>query len=133
MSNRLLHRITCGIYEAIGSIQLHFKDGHESQTFGSTTGQQLRCSLEVPEDETITGIRMRHSSKRPSIQNITFDTDQGTEIEFNGKMSDGDWTEFQLDQGELVVGCYGSCWSENQPEIVALGFVVWTPSNTNDN
>ena len=128
LSKRLLHRITCGIYKAIGSIQLHFKDGVDTGTFGNTTGQQLRCSLEVPEDETITGIRIRHSSQNPSIQNITFDTDLGTEIEFNGKMSNGEWSEFTLQPGELIVGCYGSCWSESQPEIVGLGFVVWTPT-----
>ena len=128
MSKRLLHRITCGIYEAISSIQLHFKDGVDTGSFGSTTGQQLRCSLEVPEDEIITGIRVRHSAVHPSIQNITFDTDQGTEIEFNGKMNNGTWSKFTMAPGELVVGCYGCCWSEGQPEIVGLGFVVWTPS-----
>ena len=91
------------------------------------TGQQLKCCLEVPDDEVITGVRIRHSNQRAAIQNITFDTDLGTEIEFNAKMRDGVWTEQILEPGELIVGIYGCCWSESQPEIVGLGFVVWTP------
>ena len=38
LSKRLLHRFTCGIYDAIGSIQLHFKDGVDTGAFGSNTG-----------------------------------------------------------------------------------------------
>ena len=38
LSKRLLHRITCGIYDSIGSIQLHFKDGVDTGGFGSYTG-----------------------------------------------------------------------------------------------
>ena len=37
MSKRFLHRITCGIFDAIGSIQLHFKDGAETEQFGQDT------------------------------------------------------------------------------------------------
>ena len=33
-----------------------------------------------------------------------------------------------MEPGELIVGCYGGCWSEKEPELVALGFVVWTPT-----
>ena len=112
LSNRLIQRITCGIYDAIGSLQLHFKDGVDTGTFGTTSGQQLKCSLEVPEDEVITGVRIRHSNSSAAIQNITFDTDLGTEIEFNAKMSDGEWTEQRIEPGELIVGVYGCCWSE---------------------
>lgn len=36
-NGRRLQRITCGIYEAIGSIKLHFNDGVETQIFGSNT------------------------------------------------------------------------------------------------
>ena len=89
----MIQKITCGIYDAIGSLPLDFKDGTDTGTFGSTSGQQLKCCLEVPDDEVITGIRVRHSNQRAAIQNITFDTDLGTEIEFNAKMSDGVWTE----------------------------------------
>lgn len=128
MSTRFLHRITCGIFDAIGSIQLHFKDGAETVQFGrDTKGQHLKCSLEVPDDELINGVRIRHNASKAAIQNITFDTEQGTEIEFNGKMSDGEWTNFILMPGELIVGCYGCCWSEKEPELVALGFVAWSP------
>ena len=128
MSSRLLQRITCGIYDAIGSIQLHFKDGANTRQFGADSkGVHLKCSLEVPDDEVINGVRIRHNATRAAIQNITFDTEQGTEIEFNGKMSDGDWQNFSLQPGELIVGCYGSCWSEKEPELVSLGFVAWTP------
>ena len=82
----------------------------------------------MPDDEVINGIRIRHNSSRAAIQNITFDTEQGTEIEFNGKMNDGTWSHYTMEPGELIVGCYGGCWSEKEPELVALGFVVWTPN-----
>jgi len=75
MSQRLLLRITCGIYETIGSIQMHFKDGAETEIFGcDSKGNQLKCSLEVPDEEVINGVRIRHNSSRAAIQNITFDT-----------------------------------------------------------
>ena len=42
----------------------------------------------------ITAVRVRHSAdSKGAIQNITFDTDLGTEIEFNAKMRDGQWSE----------------------------------------
>ena len=88
-------------------------DGVDTGAFGSSTGQQLKCSLEVPDDEIITGIRIRHSKSYAAIQNITFDTDLGTEIEFNGKKNDGQTQEFLLEPGEIIVGCYGCCWSES--------------------
>jgi hypothetical protein len=75
---------------------------------------------------------MRHKSSTASIQNITFDTDKGTEIEFNGKLSDGKWTECKLQPGQLIVGCYGCCWSQKQPELVGMGFIVWTPPKANN-
>ena len=127
MSKRVLMRVTCGIYEAISSIQLSFADGIESPTFGCSIGDQLKCPLEIPDDEVITCIRVQHSEENAQIQNITFETDEGTEIEFNGKKSDGRWSEFELAEGELIVGCYGSCRSDAESEIVSLGFVLWTP------
>ena len=75
----------------------------------------------------INKIRVRHTTEPASIQNITFETDQGTEIEFNGKQEDGKWSEIDLERDEVIVGCYGCCWSEKQPEIVGLGFVTWRP------
>ena len=95
-TKRVLKRITCGIYEAIGSIQLQFSDGVQTQQFGTNTGQQLNCSLEVPEGEIVTTVKIRHRSTTASIQNITFITDQGSEIEFSGKLNDGKWTECKL-------------------------------------
>jgi len=51
----------------------------------------------------------------------------GSEIEFNGKLSDGKWTVCKLDKNAQIVGCYGCCWSEKQPEMVGLGFIAWIP------
>uniref|UniRef100_A0A7S3HZE1 Jacalin-type lectin domain-containing protein n=1 Tax=Favella ehrenbergii TaxID=182087 RepID=A0A7S3HZE1_9SPIT len=99
-----------------------------TEEFGKmSTGQQLKCSLEVPVDEKITGIRVRHNPNACQIQNITFDTNEGTEIEFNGKQNTGSWRQFSLSPGQLVVGCYGSYGSEDREAIVGLGFIVWTP------
>ena len=106
---------------------LHFGNGKETPQFGTESGQQLKCSLEVPQGENINRIKVRHKASPASIQNITFETDKGTEIEFNGKLSDGVWSEIALEEGEMIVGCYGCCWSEKQPEIVGLGFVTWRP------
>ena len=57
-SHRRLFRITCGIYDSIGSIELLFKDKSIqtgevlSKEFGKMDhGQQLKCSLEVPSEE----------------------------------------------------------------------------------
>ena len=91
---------------------LHFGNGKETPQFGTESGQQLKCSLEVPQGENINRIKVRHKASPASIQNITFETDKGTEIEFNGKLSDGVWSEIALEEGEIIVGCYGCCWSE---------------------
>ena len=85
-----------------------------------------------PNGENITRIKVRHKSSPASIQNITFETGAGTEIEFNGKLTDGTWTEIALEPSEIIVGCYGCCWSEKQPEIVGLGFVTWKPLSYNN-
>ena len=127
LADHVLQGVTCGIYDAVGSIKLHFGNGEETPQFGTETGQQLKCSLEVPHGENVTRIKVRHKASPASIQNITFETDTGTEIEFNGKLSDGTWSEIALEPGEIIVGCYGCCWSEKQPEIVGLGFVIWRP------
>ena len=66
-SNRVIKRITCGIYEAIGSIKFQFSDGVETAQFGTNTTNMLNCSLEVPEGEQITGIRIRHRATTASI------------------------------------------------------------------
>ena len=66
-SNRVLKSITCGIFEAIGSIKLKFLDGAETEQFGTNTGQQLNCSLEVPEGEIVTSVKIRHRSTTASI------------------------------------------------------------------
>ena len=117
LQSRMLQKITCGIYEAISSIQLHFSDGTDSGMIGtSSKRQQLICALDVPLDEVITGVRMRHSPSKAAIQNITFDTDEGTEIEFNAKMSDGTWAQQSLETGQLIVGCYGTLWVEHDQE-----------------
>lgn len=71
---------------------------------------------------------MRHKASTASIQNVTFDTDKGTEVEFNGKLSDGKTSKFKIEKGEKIVGVYGYCWSSKQPEVVALGFVIWKPN-----
>lgn len=81
----------------------------------------------MPDNEDIVAVQMRHKASSASIQNLTFKTDQGTEIEFNAKLADGNTSKFKLEAGERIVGCYGYCWSEKEPELVALGFVVWTP------
>jgi hypothetical protein len=66
-NRRVLRRITCGIYEAIGSIKLHFEDGVETLQFGTNTKQEIDCSLEVPKGEHIVGIKIRHKSSTASI------------------------------------------------------------------
>ena len=85
MSKRVLTSITCSMFHTIGSIQLNFADGVKSPTFGFSTGNQLECTLEIPQDEVISLIRVQHSEENASIQNITFETDEGSELEFNGK------------------------------------------------
>ena len=124
----VLHKITCGVHDAISSIKFEFSDGVISPTFGKNRDQQLNCCLEVPEDETITSIHVRHKSATASIQNLTFKTQEGTEIEFNAKLADGAHSTFKLDKGEKIIGVYGYCWSEKEPELVGIGFVVWTPT-----
>ena len=88
----------------------------------------MKCSLEVPQGEKIIRIKARHTQEPPSIQNITFETDYGTEVEFNGKQENGEWSEIDLEKDELIVGCYGCCLSDEQPGIVGLGFVTWKPA-----
>ena len=122
-----IHKITCGVHDAISSIKFEFTDGTVSPVFGKNREQQLNCCLEVPDDEAISSIHVRHKAGTASIQNLTFKTVEGTEIEFNAKLSDGGHTTFKLDKGEKVVGVYGHCWSEKEPELVGVGFVVWTP------
>ena len=81
---------------------MHFSDeaaegGISTEELGAMSkDQQLKCSLEVPANEKITGIRIRHHASNSQIQNITFDTDEGTEIEFNGKQGNGVWQQFAL-------------------------------------
>jgi len=77
-------------------------------------------------------VKIRHKSSTASIQNLTFITDQGSEIEFNGKLSDGKWTQCLLEKNAQIVGCYGCCWSEKQPEMVGLGFIAWIPPTENN-
>ena len=122
------------MFDSIGSIELRFKDPMSkpgevmSCIFGTMEqGAQLKCSLEVPAEEEITGIRIRHNPTACQIQNITFDTDDATEIEFNGKQCNGSWKQFILEPGQRVVGCYGTL--END-KITSLGFVIWTPSTS---
>lgn len=67
---------------------------------------------------------MRHNPANSQIQNITFDTNEGTEIEFNGKQNDGSEKHFILQEGQRIVGCHGTL--END-KITSLGFVLWTP------
>jgi len=81
----------------------------------------------VPDHEDINALHLRHKASSASVQNLTFKTEEGTEIEFNAKLGDGNTSKFRLDKGERIVGCYGYCWSEKEPELVALGFVIWTP------
>jgi hypothetical protein len=83
--------------------------------------------LEVPDAEHISSVFIRHKASSASIQNLTFKTQEGTEIEFNSKLLDGNKSNFKLQKGEKIVGCYGYCWSEKEPEMVGIGFVVWTP------
>ena len=87
----------------------------------------MKCSLEVPQGENIIRIKVRHTQEPPSIQNITFETDQGTEVEFNGKQENGELSVVDLEKDEQIVGCYGCCLSEEQSGIVGLGFVAWKP------
>ena len=65
--DKILQTITCGIFEAIGTIKLGFSDGSETPQFGTESGQQLKCSLEMPVGEKITMIRVRHTSEPASI------------------------------------------------------------------
>ena len=34
------------------------------------------------------------------------------------------WTEFKIEKGESIVGCYG--YTDDKNAIVGLGFVIWT-------
>ena len=64
-----LSRITCSLYDAINSIRLRFEDGLQTKEFGRNEDEShdeepslaLKCSLDVPEDEKIIGIRIYHS------------------------------------------------------------------------
>ncbi len=46
--HRNLKSITCSMFDAISSIQLHFSDNVESPKFGNTTSRMLQCNLVVP-------------------------------------------------------------------------------------
>ncbi len=74
-------------------------------------------------------IKVRHSQQTATIQNITFETDCGSEIEFKGQLYDGKFLHINLLKDEKIVGVYGYCWSSKQPEIVGLGFVIFSPNN----
>ena len=39
LTDHVLQAITCGIYEAVGSITLHFGNGKETPQFGTESGQ----------------------------------------------------------------------------------------------
>ena len=95
------------------------------------TYQPLKCSLDVPEDEIISGIRIYHSPREPYIQNITFETNGGSELEFKGskKNRSGSWYSEDIFEGERIVGLYGYLKDEPEGELAALGFVVWTPDD----
>ena len=67
LADYVLQVVTCGIYDAVGSIMLHFANGKETPQFGTETGQQLKCSLEVPHEETINRIKVRHKVSPASI------------------------------------------------------------------
>ena len=125
--NKHMFGITCGIFEAIGSIMIDFTDGSASPYFGTESNVQMNCKLEVPNNERVVGARIRHKKLTASIQNITFLTNKGSEIEFNGSLDDGEWEQFDLKPKERIIGIYGCCWSEKQPELVGLGFIIFTP------
>lgn len=98
------------IYEHIGAIRLT-REGENTQKgdndwSGEGAKKMLHCTLEIP-DEVVTTITIRHDAKLEEIQNITFETSMGTEIAFNGSNNTGIEKEFQLDDGEIIVGCYG--------------------------
>lgn len=81
----------------------------------------------MPENEQVTQIRIKHSQKTANIQNITFITENGGEVEFKASLEDGKVTNINLQEGDKVVGVFGYSWSTKQPEIVGLGFVIWCP------
>ena len=86
--------------------------------------------MDVPDDETINGIRIYHSQREPYIQNITFETVEGSELEFKGtkKNRQGNWYSEDILEGERIVGLYGHL-KDDEGELAAIGFVVWTPEN----
>ena len=67
LADHVLQVVTCGIFDAVGSIMLHFGNGKETPQFGTGSGQQLKCSLEVPHGENINRIRVRHKASPASI------------------------------------------------------------------
>lgn len=75
--------------DAIGSIALVFQNNVSTTKMGKKSAKELNCSLEVPAQEIVQEVRMRHNVNLNQIQNLTLITDLGTEIEFNGKNSDG--------------------------------------------
>ena len=34
------------------------------------------------------------------------------------------WSEFRIEKGESIVGCYG--YTDDKNAIIGLGFVIWT-------
>lgn len=107
MGSMPMNRCEVMIYDHIGAIRLT-KEGVTTPDDWSGQGskQMMHCTLEIP-DEVVTSISIRHDSKHDEIQNITFETSLGTEIAFNGFNNSGVEQEFQLNDGEIIVGCYG--------------------------
>ena len=103
-----------------------FNDGVQTPRFGQHTETSLLCPLEIPSDK-IAKIRVQHNVKTATIQALWFETASGHEVEFRAKLADGRINEITLKKGQKLVGCYGFVWSTRQPEIVGLGFVIWTP------
>jgi len=62
------------------------------------------------------------------VQNITLETREGTEIEFNGRANSGNSVEEPLKDGEIIVGLkYGESTTLDTKPITGLTFIVWSP------
>ena len=70
--DRFVSAITCSLLDGLSALKLHFSDGNQSPQFGHTTQEMLNTTLEIPLNETITGIKICHG--KAIVSQLVFQT-----------------------------------------------------------
>ena len=88
--------------------------------FNSITGRIAKVFIQAIPLECVTNVQIQDLDAENIVK---FKTRELTEADR------AVWTEFKLEKGESVVGCYG--YTDDRNAIVGLGFVIWTYETSN--